>query len=897
MERGAAQKDAANLDTQEFGRVKNVFLEVIDLAPEARESRLRELLGETPSLRPVVDELIENYCPDNDSVLTAPFSPPERSQLLQPGDLFGDRFEVVRLRGQGGMGHVYEVEDRVLGKRVALKTLRPDLVDLPKTAQFFREEVLNAREVSHPNVCKIFDLHVDPKRDDALAFTMELLEGKTLRELMESKGTLQQGEARRLAQQMAAGLDALHSAGIVHCDFKPENVILIGEEGEETVKITDFGISRRTISEGLSSWRGPAGTRDYMAPEVERGERPTPAADLFGFGVVLQEMLIGTRRPVPSDSLPSGGWTMAVRQCVAENPDDRSETAGSALKLLVRKRFALAAWLIAAALLIALLVARSWIFPPLPIERRVVVLPISTVVSGEEIDEVAQGLTITIPMRLAQYEAEDGEFSIVPPDEVLRLEISDSQQALELVDANLAVRGILLLEGDQVELTLSLIDSATAKVLETAIVEGAFSRVRSVQNGAVARIAAMIEARPRFESVRDIDSPDTSAHTYYVRAMVYLQRSDRMEDLNYAEELFNRAINEDPNHAESYAGLASVFWYRYQMTRDSDWVPLATKAAEKALELDGDSVPARVVMALVLNGAGRNDEALAHLAHAREIEPRNSQIYEVEGRVHEARGDYGKAESALVKAVQLLPSSWKLHKRLGAFYFRRARFDEAAESFQEVVRLVPDSAQAMSNLGVVLYQAGRYEEAKTQFRRTLEVERRAPTLASLGKILIEEEKYEEAAEYIREAVEQAPDDYKIWGNLGSAYKWGGEPRYREAYENAIRCLREDEIAVNPKPAYFAFLAVYSAAIDRRAESEAALEQALEDQERLTNRDLNLIAQTYEILGERSKAIEYLRKAIEAGFPTGSLARVPRYRELLKSKDWNSSLTKARHPPH
>jgi serine/threonine protein kinase len=204
------------------------------------------------------------------------------------------------------MGEVYETQDEELGLPVALKTLRADLMHEEQAVRRLKQEVLLARSISHPHVCRVYDLGRHGEGSEAIWFlTMELLRGETLRERVGRRGRLTMSEALPLVEQMAAGLSASHRAGIVHHDFKSGNVMVVEEVGEggdggERVVVTDFGLAQ--LSSGRRRVKGEpeeteasvfGGTPDYMAPEQVLGQAAGTPADIYAFGVVLYELLTG----------------------------------------------------------------------------------------------------------------------------------------------------------------------------------------------------------------------------------------------------------------------------------------------------------------------------------------------------------------------------------------------------------------------------------------------------------------------------------------------------------------------------------------------------------------------------------------------------------------------------
>src|SRR5262245_19069542 len=177
----------------------------------------------------------------------------EQATLFHSNDLLCNRFRVVRFIARGGMGELYEAEDLTLSEHVALKTIRPEVAKDARSTQRFRREVQLARKVTHSNICRIFDLfeHVaipgDPGAPDAAFVTMELLHGETVSQRISRKGTFTPTEALPVVRQMAAALSAAHAAGIVHRDFKSNNVMLMEGSGSQPLRVvvTDFGLAHR----------------------------------------------------------------------------------------------------------------------------------------------------------------------------------------------------------------------------------------------------------------------------------------------------------------------------------------------------------------------------------------------------------------------------------------------------------------------------------------------------------------------------------------------------------------------------------------------------------------------------------------------------------------------------
>ena len=262
---------------------------------------------------------------------TAPKAPPPRRPRrgavdtgpLEVGQSFGPRYHIIRMLGVGGMGAVYQAWDAELGVAVAIKVIRPEVMEDPATAEEvgrrFKRELLLARQVTHKNVVRIHDLG---DIDGIKYITMSYVEGTDLSTILKKGGKRPVAELLRIAREVISGLVAAHTAGVVHRDLKPAN-IMIGKDGEAL--IMDFGIAHSTGDAGTTTSAPAAGvlpehlrraaahhaattvgsivgTLEYMAPEQARGQAIDQRVDIYAFGLILYDALLGRRRAASSES-------------------------------------------------------------------------------------------------------------------------------------------------------------------------------------------------------------------------------------------------------------------------------------------------------------------------------------------------------------------------------------------------------------------------------------------------------------------------------------------------------------------------------------------------------------------------------------------------------------------
>lgn len=210
--------------------------------------------------------------------------------------VLGNRYEILRKIGDGGMAFVYQARDKLLNRIVAVKVLRPEFVDDQEFLVKFKKEAEAVASLSHPNIVNVYDVGEDGK---VHYIVMEYVDGQNLKEIIQDEGRLEEYTALDIAKQIARALSAAHRNGIIHRDIKPHN-ILISKDGRQ-VKVADFGIAKAVSSSTMTNMGSVIGSVHYISPEQAKGKHLTSNADLYSLGIVLYEMIIG-RVPFSGDS-------------------------------------------------------------------------------------------------------------------------------------------------------------------------------------------------------------------------------------------------------------------------------------------------------------------------------------------------------------------------------------------------------------------------------------------------------------------------------------------------------------------------------------------------------------------------------------------------------------------
>lgn len=288
-------------------RVKQITADALEREVEGRQTFVETACSGDPALMQEVQRLLAVDISQLDTLLSSPYwnvknvlgicdSPQE--PCFSPGQVVAGRFRIIQFLSRGGMGEVYSAVHLDLTRQtpVALKTIRPDLAAHPGMIERFKREVEQTLLVTHPNVCRVHEVfcHDQPPQEPVWFLTMTLLEGPTLAEHLASSGPMAPGEAVPLILDMVAALGAAHDQGIVHRDFKPSNVMLVASpSGRRQAVVTDFGLA--LSAEDDAGDHRVEGTPAYMSPEQAAAGPVTCAADQFALGLVICEMLTGSR--------------------------------------------------------------------------------------------------------------------------------------------------------------------------------------------------------------------------------------------------------------------------------------------------------------------------------------------------------------------------------------------------------------------------------------------------------------------------------------------------------------------------------------------------------------------------------------------------------------------------
>jgi TolB-like protein/Tfp pilus assembly protein PilF len=820
------------MNQERWQRIKDLFQEALERAPEQRSAFLAQTCAGDAKARTQIERLLDAHERAGGFLETPVVGQAvDVSRPLMTGRVIG-HYEVRARLGVGGMGEVYEAYDQRLKRTVAVKLVPTG--DARAQARLWRE-AQHASGLNHPNICVVHEIG----ETEGLAYiVMEHVQGRPLGETIPEQG-LPLEAALGYALQIAGALAHAHQHGIVHRDLKNANV-MITPEGR--VKVLDFGLARRLddartgTGPESSSWTVPgaiAGTLSYMAPEVLRGQRGDARSDVWAMGIVLHEMLTSERpfagqtpfelssailsgppRPLPS-RVPAAVFAV-VRRCLEKDPAARFPTAAELHAALeaarsgrrpLRERLAAAlpAWrprggrtlavaMAVLVVLVAVAIRPSWqTLTHLAGRggiRSLVVLPMTNLSGDPAQDYLSDGITDALIADLGTI----GTLRVTSRTTAMSYRGSSKtvpQIARELgVDA--VVEGSVAREGNRVRITAQLIEAAPDRHLLAQTYEGSLREILVFQSGAVRAIAGGLRAQltPRDQTrLSLICTVDPEAYEAYLKGRYYWNKRSE-ESLKKAIEHFEVAVHDDPTYAPAYAALADSYNQLGTVMLGSQppsvMRPRAAEAAIRALQIDPDLA-----------------EAHATLGYVRHYD-----------------WQWAAAERELRRALELSPSYSLAHIWYANLLIGQKRVDEALAQVRTAEELDPLSMVVLTNVGWTLSYAGQPGEAVEKYRRALALD---------------------------------PSYVQAHWRLGDAYLLLGR------FDEAIKEVETAATLTQRSPSSLTWLAVAYAQAGRRTDAEAQLAELLGLASRRYVSPVR-ISVVYFTLGDRGRGFEWLEKA-------------------------------------
>jgi serine/threonine protein kinase/tetratricopeptide (TPR) repeat protein len=780
---------------------------------------------------------------------------------LVPGQAFGPRYQIIRLLGVGGMGAVYQALDDELSVAVALKVIRPDVMADPCAAgeveRRFKRELLLARQVTHRNVVRIHDLG---EVNGVKYITMPFIEGESLARLLASNGKLLLAQALPIAKQIAAGLAAAHEAGVVHRDLKPENVMI---EADGRAIIMDFGISRSatpgtvggpvhdasaatvasslkpaTVVSGLTMAGAVLGTVDYMAPEQARAEPVDERADIYSFGLMLRDMLVGSRRvggasavdelmarinqapPAPHTIDPQIPEPVdrIVCRCLEPDPaaryqtsqelvsdlerlDDEGELLPEAPRITRRK--------ITAVLLLVLgllggtwWLARTPVPPPGPEPVEVLIADFENR-TGDPVFDGALEQALAIGVEGASF------IGAYPRADALRL----SQQlapgkSLDLERARLlagregikiVLAGAIEPRGSGYRVAVRIVDPIPGKDLARVQADASdksevLQKVAKVASDLRAELGDTKPASERLAMVETFTATSLEAARSYSIGQE-LQWAAKYED---SIPYYRKALEADPKFGRAYANWAVSASYLGRKDESEQLFKQAFAFSDRMTERE----KYRTYGSYYLTVARNYEKAIENYTKLVELYPADRSGHGNLAVAYFSTLNFAKAREEGAKAVQLYPASLKLRNNLALYAMYAGDFAGAEKAAAEVVKA--DSSYYRAYLPIAIAAAMRSDmtASRAAYQRMGQAGKQGRSLASTGlaDLALYEGRFDEAIRLLREGIAY---DESIANPSGKAAKLcvlaealaaaGVKAEARAGARSAAKLLREDSV--------------------------------------------------------------------------------------------------------
>ncbi len=925
--------------------VEQLFEAALALRREEREAFLEQACGQDEKLRQTVEALLiedanagsllehppfhlfsqaimaSGTTATLSEIKSLPLLPPGR---LKPGEILLDRFVMIRFIARGGMGEVYEAEDRFLqGVHVALKAILPQIADDPALQQRFEREVLLAREVSHQNLCPIYDIfHGEQTPANFLFLTMKLLPGETLAARLRRNKSIPIAEGIAILQQMVAGLAALHAAGIIHRDIKPNNIMLDGIGSQVRLWITDFGLARAHEADpSLSDKRLVAGTPDYMAPELYQGRSPSQASDIFALGVVLHEIFSGQKPLVASDSssvivsprLNTASVPSFCAQFIAGSLDRDPMRRCQAFERILdalhihyrprefwsRRRFAGAAF--AAVATVASAAWWKWddvedLLRPLPSKRFVALLNWPKT-ADIHVTPMLTSVLSAIKTELTRFETLDRDLFVISPEDV-DPSIANAAHLKEVCDplgANLVLAASGSPGAKHFQLFLRVLDPSSGQPLREKKLTCAFDQITSLPQKAVQAASSLLDL-DTYSNHGEQEEPETrsaAAFTAFHSAEM-LRKQPNDSGLDAAIEQYKQATELDPHYASAHAGLALAYIRLYAIRRAPEALDLAYGNCRLALSLNPALADGHLALASVFQQTGNERGALDEIAKALSLNPSNPRILVWQAQIYNRLDRWEEAEMTFRRVLKDHPNYWLAYNELGFFLHGQARYQEAIHAFRAASLAAPKSALALNNMGGEYLQIGKFSEALDSLTRSLALDPDSGfALADTSLALRSQGKHEQALPFARKAVQVNPEQDTNWLELADCLS-SSRTHQGEAKDAYLRATKEAERHLLTDPAdgpSWMLLALYKVKSGSPQNSPLLIDRA----ESLGARDMDsqiCKARILELLGKREEALATLAACSRKGatdfqvapFPDmQSLRNDPRYRQMMSTK--------------
>jgi Flp pilus assembly protein TadD/TolB-like protein len=519
-----------------------------------------------------------------------------------------------------------------------------------------------------------------------------------------------------------------------------------------------------------------------------------------------------------------------------------------------------------------------------PAAKHIAVLPFDNIGSNPENAALADGLMDSLAGRLSNLDVGNQSLWVVPNSEVRRRNLTDPGDALRELGANLVVKGAVQRDGNDIRLTVNLIDTKNLRQVGSAMLEDPAGDLSTLEDEAVSRLAKLMNISVTADMLRKTGgSLNPAAYEDYLTALGYAQRFDKPGNLDLAIASLQKAIQTDPAFALGYAQLGEAYRLKYVVEQNTHWLDEALAYCQKAAELDNRVPAVFVTLARIHDALGKHDLALQEFQHALQLDPKDGAAMSGLARSYENSGRIADAEKTFQESATLRPDDWLGYNEEGAFYDRQGKYSQAIAAYQQALQITPDNAEIYSNLASAYIDQGDQKSlplAEQDLKKSIALSPGYPAYANLGMLYMQERRYAEAATATEQALKVNGNDYMVWNNLMIADEGAGEPDKAEAARRKAEELAEKVVQLKPRDALAQSTLANLYAADKKSDKALAwiktsLALAPDDPNVLSN-----VGEAYEFMGDRVQALTYIQKSLAKGYALDDIRNAPGLQALI-----------------
>ncbi len=648
------------------------------------------------------------------------------------------RYSIERELGRGGMATVYLAQDFRHGRSVAVKVLHPELASAVGSERFLREIKLAAR-LNHPHILPLFD---SGEAGGFLFYVMPFIEGESLRDRMNREGQLPLEDSLAIGRAVASALDYAHRRQIVHRDIKPENIML----NESEAMVMDFGIAKAVSLAGTDTITQTGmivGTPAYVSPEQAAGELEIDGrSDQYSLGCVLYEMLTGVRpfSGPTAQSVLTKRFTDPVpllSQALEGVPDEIDRALSKAMAKDAAARFTTSGEFARA--LVAPTVTTPTATPvPDGIQpvKSMAVLPFTNMSADPENEYFTDGMAEEIINALSKIKS----LSVASRTSsfAYKGKTEDIREIGKKLEVSAVLEGSVRKMGNKIRISVQLINVANGYQLWSERYDREIEDVFAIQDEIAQNIVKALRvvlSEDETRATEKMPTENVEAYDYYLRGRKYFHQH-RRTSIEFARQMFTRAIEIDPEYALAHAGIADCcsILYMYFDARESN-LKQADSASRKALQLDPGLAEAHSARGLAYSLSKQYDLAMKEFETAMTLDPKLYEAPYFYGRARLAQGQWFEAAPLFEKAAAIRPDDYQAPSFLAAAYAGQGRIHEASKASHKAVGVIerwldlnPDDARAL-NLGATIWSnLGQHEKALEWARRSLVIDKEDPQL-------------------------------------------------------------------------------------------------------------------------------------------------------------------------